>query len=43
MCSEWCQSLSLAELTLTALNRPPDLAMVCRAKVTGLAFRGQRH
>lgn len=35
--------LSLAELTLTAFNRPPDLAMVSRAKVAGLAFRGHRH
>lgn len=42
-CSGCCQLLSLAELTLTAFNRPPDLAMLSRAKVAGLAFRGHRH
>lgn len=33
LCSGNCLSLSLSELTLTAFNRPPDLAMVSRAKV----------
>ncbi len=40
---ECCRLLSLAELKLTAFNRPPYLAMVSRAQGAGLAFRGHSH